>query len=114
MKINTINSVKRGFENLGYQIKEKQGIDSHDYKKYQAKMHELRIYCPEATLDYDIDSTAKSDSPAYVKPYSFMLLNNGKKEKNFGNIYENLEPDLYTLKNLRILVHNLYLKERKF
>ena len=124
MKINTINSinfgakltnsVKRGFDNLGYQIKETQGINSHDYKKYQTKMQELKMYCPNATLDYDVDTTAKTESQAYVKPYSFMLFNNGKKDKNFGNINENLEPDLYTLKNLRILVHNLYIKEREF
>ena len=127
MKINYINSansvnfgakltksVERGFDNLGYQIKEKYGVNSLKYKKYQTKMKEIKMYCPDATLDYDADTTAKVGDRAYFAPYSFVLSDNTQKVKNFGDINENLEPELYSLRNLRILAFNLYIREREF
>ena len=97
-------NVERGFNNLGYKIKEEYGEESETYENYQRDMKTLREKCPEITVDYEFYTTPTSYDELGLWPFTFSV-----SSKEYGKAYlktlirERDEDSLYSSRNLKYL-----------
>lgn len=108
--IKMTQSVKRGFDNLQYKIREEYGYNSN-YDIIQDYLTDyINKHCQNLTLDYSFDTLSRKNLCDEIsqKPYTLILKNmqNHVVKAPIDFDRASLEQDLYTPSNLVILMQN--------